>query len=576
MESPYKLDNYANIGGINSKVSPYTTSQEEFLSLVNVDFTVPAALKKRPGTTMLIGTTVQGRIGGLYEFTRLSGFSRLIVTANTNAYYVDGNNLTTFRTNLQNNALSDFVTFVDRLFVANGFQFFKYDGTSSSKYSLPHGTTLAISFTGAVSGFTGLFQYAYGYLNDRGFLGGVGPVTGASIEETAAVLTGFTLVTDYGITAIAIYRTNPDGVDLFDYTLIAPNSTLYIDTNTGTLGDISAPTYLWFTLAPKYIEIANNSLFHAGYTSLPSTVYFSDVGEPEGVEDTSFFEVRTNDGDMITGLKAFTANLMIFKRKSFHTLLGDNANNYQLRQESDQYGCLSNRAIASYEDLILFLDEKGIVEYNGAQPRIISNKIEPIFKSMNIIAARDNSIAVHVKDRNEIWFAIPCNGATFNNCVVAYDYLLKAFTTYEGNNISSLAIGLFSFQQDTIFYGGYTGSIHYYGSSLLADDGRAITCLIQTRFVAPFGQSIESQFRRLFVNVEPVTGLTSVLNIEYFKDFDSSAAALTRSIYQATFQTRVDFGIPAKSLSVQITNSSTTDPLVFYGYALEYRKQRDV
>jgi hypothetical protein len=133
MEPPFKIDNFNNLGGINTKVSPYSNGPEEFRDIVNMDFTVPGALKKRPGSTQFIGATVQGRVTGLYEFNRLSGFSRIIVTANTNAYYIDGNNLTSFRTNLQSGALADFVTFVDRLFVANGSEFFKYDGTSAYK-----------------------------------------------------------------------------------------------------------------------------------------------------------------------------------------------------------------------------------------------------------------------------------------------------------------------------------------------------------------------------------------------------------------------------------------------------------
>lgn len=572
--SKVKTESYALLGGINTKVSPYAQGETEFLDLVNFDFTKPGALSKRHGSSLFIGATVSGRITGLYEFSRLSGSSKIIVTANTNAYYIDGNNLTSFKSGLKDGALFDFTTFVDRLFAANGQDFFKYDLSNSTNFSLPEGAT--VGFTGTLSGapssFTGIFVYSYGYLNDRGYLGPCSggitiSVSGASWSQV--ILTGFTTWSGYGTTSIAIYRTGANSLDQFRIGFTT--GATFVDTNLA-LGTATCPDYLFFTLVPRYMEIYNNQLFMAGFSSILSTTYFSDLGEPEGVFPEAFFETRTNDGDRVTGLKAYNGNLVVTKENSVHILLGDNPDNFLLREISTQYGCLSNRAIVTWEDQVWFLDKKGVCEYNGANIRIVSDKIEPIFQSMNIAAARDNATANHVKFRNELWFSIPCNGATINNCTVVYDYLSKAWTKFEGFQPSSLSYLSGGFLTETVFYGGYSGSVHSFGSSLFGDNGAGITLIAKTQYNHNMGQSIEKQYRRLFANVDLISGQTLTINLR--ADYSDTISA-TRYIPLNQFQTRIDFGIPAKTLSTEFTNFSSS-PIRIYGYTVEMRFQRAV
>jgi len=233
------------------------------------------------------------------------------------------------------------------------------------------------------------------------------------------------------LTSLVFYRTSPNGSDLFQIGTAPAGASLFVDSNL-SLGTTPCNDNLYFTLAPRYLEIYNNQLFMAGFSSALSTFYFSDIGEPEGVPPENFVEVRTNDGDRITGMANFLGSLLVFKERSFHVLSGDNPTNFLLREISNQYGCLSNRAVVNFEDRILFLDRKGIVEYNGANIRVISNPIESVFLGMNLTAAKDNAVAIHNRLSNQAWFAIPCDGSTENNCVIVYDYLLDAWTIFEG------------------------------------------------------------------------------------------------------------------------------------------------
>jgi hypothetical protein len=120
-------------------------------------------------------------------------------------------------------------------------------------------------------------------------------------------------------------------------------------------------------MAPKYMEIYNNQLFMAGFSGFLSTAYWSEIGEPEGVDPTFNAEFRTNDGDQIRGLKTYEGSLIVAKERSFHRIVGDNPSNFLLQEISDQYGCVSNRTMITFENNLLFLDPKGVVQYTGRQ-----------------------------------------------------------------------------------------------------------------------------------------------------------------------------------------------------------------
>lgn len=574
-----KSETYQVSGGVNIKVSPYTTAKNELLDLVNMDFATLDALTKRDGTTLYLGATVSGRIGGLYEFERLNGATYIIATANTNAYTVTSS-YSAFKTGLLNNGIFDFVTFVDRLFMGNGQDFFKFDGNQSTNFSLPEGiSSAAFGITAGglttASGLSGIYVAGYGYLNDRGYFGPVSDgitVSLNGISYNTLLYTGLTTPSGYGITAISLYRSEAGLNTMFGSTNIGI-TTSFIDY--ATIGNREQPNFINFTLAPKFLELYNNQLFLAGFSSALSTFYWSDIGEPEGVLPESFAEVRTNDGDLITGMRAYLNDLIVAKERSLHKLSGENPENFSLQQITDQYGCLSNRTMIVYNNVLLFLDSKGIVRYNGASLDILSTRIEDKILRMNISAARQNAVAVHDRLKNQVIFFIPIDGSTVNNFGIVYDYVADAFSFIEGINASSLAVIQGRLSKKSVAYGGYTGVIANFDSTVESDLGQGFTCLIKTAFVSLMGQSIEQQFRRFFLNVEPVFGVTQPINLKFFTDFGSTAMA-TFVIYQNPFQTRVDFGLPAKTFGAEIAQFSASLSFKVYGWTIESRYQRSV
>lgn len=342
-----------------------------------------------------------------------------------------------------------------------------------------------------------------------------------------------------------------------------------------SLSVIPEPTCISPTLPPRYLEVYNNQLMSAGFSQAPSTVQFSDIGQPESVQPENNFDVRTNDGDRITGIRSAFQQFFIFKRNSFHALSGSDPTNFNLRQISDQYGCLSGKAIAAFENTLLFLDKKGIAEYNGADVEIISTKVEDVFLSMNIAATYDKAIMIHQKPRNQIWCAIPTNGSTLLNTVVVYDYLAKAWTYNNVVPFDSMAMAYGGLPTPQTFVGGYSGYPFQFGSSFTSDMGQAITMSIKSRFITEVGQSTESCFRRLYINQKSNLGATLTWNINLYADYQNSIAA-TFLMSGTSFQLRSDFGLIAKAMSTQFITSTSTDIITLHGFTIESRFQRPV
>ncbi len=325
---------------------------------------------------------------------------------------------------------------------------------------------------------------------------------------------------------------------------------------------------------PRYLEIYNNQLFAAGFSSTPSTVWYSDVGEPEGFQPTNNFQVRTNDSDVITCLKSYSTRLHIFKRKSFHCLYGDNPNNFYLREVSTIYGCLNNRCAVTYDNNLAFLDQKGVVAYNGSTPELLSNKVQPIFDTMNYSVAINTACMAHDKLRNQILIAIPINGATQNNVTLVYDYLVGAWTKEDGYNPTIFANIQGRNNTKNLFYGTSSGVVNWFGPSFLSDNAVGFSAYMKTRFLHDIGETYQKQFRRLYLNIDAPSS-TLTFKVNFFQDFGSSVVKSV-TISQGAFQTRTEFGISAKSLAFEMSSIQTNSVLKLHGFTIESRFLRKV
>lgn len=327
--------------------------------------------------------------------------------------------------------------------------------------------------------------------------------------------------------------------------------------------------------SPTILEVYNSMMLFAGFTTAPSTVYWSNAGTPEFVRPNSRAEIRTNDGDVISNITAYGTECIIGKRRSFHSFTGTGPTDVSITLKSDQYGILSKRGACTWENFFWFLDRKGIVEYNGANFTVASTPVEDIFKRMNYAWAQEIAILSHQKTRNEIWCCIPVDGATYNNVVVVYDYVSKAWSTFEGVNASALIATALTLPFPYPVIGASGGRMAQMGQSNFADFGGRYTTIVRFPFVTNYGWSTDQVFRRLFVDTDPLIGNDRSFQINLYGNMLNTASYSVATTFGATYQFRIDYGLYGKSISVEIAEASTF-PLKMNGYTVVSRFQRDV
>lgn len=674
---------YNLLGGINQKASEYAVGRAQFLDIRNMDFDVPNALQKRPGSTQAVSAGTSGPVNSLFEFVKLTGESYVIAGSDTAMFYLAGSAYTLLDSGWSNGQPTDMLTFVNKLWMANGQNFKWWDGTSVMPAGLPMQNTLN-SAEGFLIGNQGVSNFfvggatalqitslysnsyvlrgvylAYGYQRTDGYIGPIDflanarnvmlgtPATSGldyfvqGSTSTDRFIYGFSVPTGYAISGIVLYiatdtistssatyflgqtlgvqkvgnlgwRVNTGGnflqtsVTLFPgadvsrfhyFTTIASSSLIITNYNGDTswaapiqLGasffdsyaglavtdGFSGMSRAWFnTYTPKFIEQNQNVMFYAGFSSSPSTVWFSELGLPENIDPEFSFEVRTNDGDRITGTKSYNNQVIVFKQNSFHKVIGDNPDNFQLVELSQQFGCLSNKTIVEYKENLVWLDSRGVVMFNGAGWELISTPVEDTFRRINISAALENACAVHYKFRNQIWFGIPIDNSTQNNITIVWDYLVNAWTIFEGFNVASMALVKGSLTRPTAWRGDYSGMIYYHGESFYGDNGAGITCLARPHW----DKLAENQtwlWRRFFLDVGTVSGLTGQITGKVFSDYDSSTVQATFSMYQSQFQSRAEMGVQAKAVTAEFAHYSASLPLLINGFSWARRNLRNV
>lgn len=327
---------------------------------------------------------------------------------------------------------------------------------------------------------------------------------------------------------------------------------------------------------PYLVEYYANQLFTAGFGVYPSRVVYSNPGTPEVANYTNFFDVSPNEPVPISGMKSFFTQLVIWKPSSTWALSGTGPDTFVLTNISPIYGLISSKASCVWNQQCWFLDRKGICQFDGASVAAISNKMQPFFERMNVAAAVTQAIMIHVKERNEVWCAIPIDGSATNNIIIIYDYLANAWSTRTCppgtlTVLNTLTLGN---NKQTPYYGTASGMIGTFGNSLIGDNGQAFTSVIKSRFVDDLGQTVTKLYRRLYVDASVQPGQTFVLAVNLYSD-KATGPALSTTMVLTTFQSRMDFGIAAKSISAEFIYSGATF-LQINGYTIEYRFQRNV
>ena len=136
----------------------------------------------------------------------------------------------------------------------------------------------------------------------------------------------------------------------------------------------------------KWLIVHGDKLFYIATAANPNYVYFSQAGTPETIDTDAYFEIYTDDGDILTGVASFVGILILFKNESIHILEGKTKAELlltsNLKNLHPRIGCVSAQSISYVPGGVMFLSDDGVQFTNSVN---ISKQSDNVSNFLNEI-----------------------------------------------------------------------------------------------------------------------------------------------------------------------------------------------
>ena len=234
------------------------------------------------------------------------------------------------------------------------------------------------------------------------------------------------------------------------------------------------------------------TLFGAGDPDNPMRMYYSKAGHPDEWPSGNYLDIGKGDGYPITGIRVVGNSVLIHKgtpsgaqASIWMVYMPDStdatgASNWYIQKSPSAYATMSDKAQAEFENMVGFLDSRGMYSYNGES---ISPAPAVSQAGQYMAASRSENIDPNVGDwrkslmsgsamvayDDKLWLAVP-EGATAqrNNVIYVYDYSVS--TKERGFGSWSKLVGP-EVNNFTIFKGGLVAGSSEDGTIYNLDDG---------------------------------------------------------------------------------------------------------
>lgn len=304
---------------------------------------------------------------------------------------------------------------------------------------------------------------------------------------------------------------------------------------TNTMPELSGCGNSWM------FENYRSHMFASGDPAYPSRVYYSTPlvhrDSIDFVKSTAgYIDVNPDDGDQVTGIKAFLDAIYIFKgpnRLSIHKITGTSKADFALVPVVKGVGGFNNTIIEFGNDLA-FIDPNGIhslsasVDFGGVNEAFLSAPIQTYWNGLRHNYLNKAS-AIHLPELHSLLFAVPLAGYTTNQVVIGYDYLTSNIDGSKGRWFiwPSISANTMIYRnkdgRQKIYFGtkDYGVNVLDVDSSTFSDYGtKAYTGLILTPYFYGEGLDIVKQVEELGLAIKPTitSNITGTLMIDSFAD----------------------------------------------------------
>lgn len=155
----------------------------------------------------------------------------------------------------------------------------------------------------------------------------------------------------------------------------------------------------------------------------PAAVRWSEPYQPNKIKLASLMEVRSGDGDQITGLTMLYGNLVVLKERSLHRLAvqGAAVPVSRVDEVSNNVGCIAPNTAITVNNTLYFLSWAGFYKYDNNQLSKIDGKFAEELQ-LRLRSAQDGVINPAIRDAScgwnptyrELYLTIPIMSTTTN------------------------------------------------------------------------------------------------------------------------------------------------------------------
>lgn len=275
----------------------------------------------------------------------------------------------------------------------------------------------------------------------------------------------------------------------------------------GLFSSTDAVTWTLVASGPKGTCLAawQNRLVVGGDPAQPTRLYASGIGDATDWLTTATHgwtvDLREKDSEPIVLLEVASGEdingrpgLIVCKRRSTYRVY-DPANGSYLTLSATA-GAASSIASVAHDGLIAMINETGIYVTDGvAEPKLVSQKLQPLFQESQIAFDQPGLFCAGAKG-DRLHFSLPRAGSTANDLHLEY-HPQQGWIVPHSDAASCYATTTAGGEK---LYGGsptVAGQV-YEQQTGGTDDGAAITCRYQAKWLAP-AAGLSCQFRRLRV-----------------------------------------------------------------------------
>jgi hypothetical protein len=439
-----------------------------------------AIIEKRPGLLTMNPTPITGggAVIGQFEFARLAAgvFTRYDLKV-SNTGRIDrmdtSGSLTNVSTTLTaGNYFPDFAVANNLLFLVNGQDRVKYDGTSITNFGIdPPVSAPTIADSGGAGLHAGGNYDAFVTFGNSstGHESSAGPTSGTVAVAASRTInwSAIPVSADAQVDRRFLYlrRQNTQGNNFYLAATLNDNVTTSTSTSVvETTLTVIGPDQDSNDRPPSGVKFAAVYKSRVFLANEAGDLFWSRPDEPEAFDPDNSEPVNVEDGQAVTGLFSTEEALLIFKTSSIHVLTGDDEQTFQIDVLDPTVGCVSHRTICAAEKQLWWYSNYGPAFMVGVGgPNLIARgKFDPTVSPTTLNFATLSEACAKVDETEQrVYFAVPGIGQVRNTRILPISLRTGALESDEHDplDVASLGVAADITGAPRIFIGSYNGII---------------------------------------------------------------------------------------------------------------------